>query len=105
LPRWETLTWTIKVLAVAVLVAAVLVPLLYAWSPSSASEPNDFAADELWRCAIAGLVVAAAAGVATRWPHLVVVDVANRGDDSDDAPGVPMGKAARQARQRNLPHS
>ena len=92
LPRWENLTWTIKVLTAVVLVAVVLVPLLYAWSPDMASAHEDFAANALWRVAIAGLLVAAAAGVAARWPDLVGVDAANRGDESDEASGVAMGR-------------
>jgi hypothetical protein len=62
---------------------------LPAWSPSSASAHEDFAANALWRVAIAGLV-AAVASVAARWPELVGVDAANRGDESDDASGVAM---------------
>jgi ethanolamine permease len=92
LPRWQNLTWVIKVLTLVVLVAVVLVPLLDVFAPTGPSQHLFARADVLLRTTIAGLVVAAAAGVATRWPQLVGVDAANRGGKGKRKSGVPVGK-------------
>jgi hypothetical protein len=92
LPRWQNLTWVIKALTVVVLVAAVFVPLLDVFAPTGPSTHQFATADALLRTTIAGLVVAAAAGVAMRWPHLVGVDAGNAGENGEEKPRVPTGK-------------
>jgi hypothetical protein len=92
LPRWQNLTWVIKVLTIVVLVAVVLGPLLDALSPIGTPTHVFTRADALWRIILPAVVVAAAAGVATRWPHLVGVDAGNRADKGKRKSGVPTGK-------------
>ncbi|OCB15388.1 hypothetical protein A5717_07830 [Mycolicibacterium porcinum] len=101
LPRWQNLAWMIKVFTIVVLVAAVLGPLLDALSPIGTPTHVFTRADALWRILLPVTVVAAAAGVASRWPQLVGVDADNRADVGKRKSGVPMGK--RQMRNLTRP--